>query len=72
MQHNKIKFVRKPKTILQLILCFIYSKIYARWLYDDFFGNQKIVEKVLSWRTARVNSKRGSRQCITPCFLWFD
>ena len=56
----------------QKILCFLYSKIYRRWLWNDFHERYDKVLKVKNWRTARINTN-GGVSTISPCFkiLWF-
>jgi hypothetical protein len=56
----------------QKILCKIYFYVYKKWLKDtDNPAMTGKVVKVVNWRTAVVDIG-GSRQRITPCFLWFD
>ncbi len=54
--------------IKRVVVCFIWSRIYRRWLWNDFYQEYDIVEKVIGWRTARKRDRCGCKQCITPCF----
>ena len=49
--------------------CWLFSKVYARWLWEE---NVKVL-KVYGWRTALIGYgyKGGMRKCITPCFWIF-
>jgi len=58
----------------QRILCFLYSKIYKKWLWNDFHKQYDIVLKVKGWRTARTRTRGGTVVTSSPCFkiLWID
>jgi len=58
--------------VMQPLLCWIFSGIYRRWLWDELYQEYDKVEKVLGWRTARVTTKGGSKRCMTPCFWGLD
>ena len=50
----------------------LYSFIWRRWLWNEFYQNYDIVLKVLGWRTARVCSRFYTDVRITsPCFTLF-
>ena len=62
---------------MQRILCWLFAKVYRRWLWDDFYKSYMRPKHVYSWRSARVVSVRGDGTEVgvhgcTPCFLWFD
>ncbi len=51
----------------------LFSKIYARWLWHEFYQDYHVVRKVKNWRTAIVSSaKGGDWHTMSPCFLWFN
>jgi len=52
-------------TRLQPLLCWLFRKVYARWLW-----NVRVI-KVISWRTAIVERKT-ERTVMSPCFWWFQ
>ena len=62
----------KLSIFVQRIAIFLWSRIYKKWLWDDFFNDYERVLKVRGWRTALVVRKSGSRHTMTPCFWWFD
>jgi hypothetical protein len=50
----------------------LYSKVYAKWLWNDFFKEYDIVLEVLNWRTARTCTKWHTNvQISQPCFKIF-
>jgi hypothetical protein len=51
---------------LQPILRLYFRVAFKRWLDEG----DKVI-KVLGWRTAMVDSKWGSRKCMTPLFWIF-
>jgi hypothetical protein len=59
-------------------LCWLWGRIYRRWLWDEFFQRHYDVEAVKGWRTARVVMRfpnadsRYNVRSVTPCFWWFD
>ena len=64
---------RDRKSWLQHVLCLLFSIIYRKWLYNDFYKRPNRVLKVTGWRSARVASvgKDGreiSRWHMSPCF----
>jgi hypothetical protein len=60
------------RSVMQHVLCFVFSLIYKRWLYDDYSKSFDTVVKVKGWRTALVDSKGGSRRSMSPCFWIFE
>ncbi len=46
----------------------LYSKIWARWLWNDYHQCYDKVIKVKGWRTARIETKSGARSLKSPCF----
>lgn len=61
------------KSISQRVLCWLFSIIYRRWLWEDWYKEYATPLKVKGWRTALVGYGRdlGMRKTITPCFWWF-
>ena len=64
---------------VQRVLCWLFARIYRRWLWNSYFNNYDRVERVKGWRTATVSRGRdarpkgaGARACISPCFWIFD
>lgn len=57
--------------MINKFLCFLFSKIYKKWLFDSFSGKYWKPIKVKGWRTALVDLN-GRRQTTTPCFWIFD
>jgi hypothetical protein len=57
---------------MQRMLCWLFSMVYRRWLWNDWHQNYDTVTHVLGWRTARVVTKSGSVRCMTPCFWIFQ
>ena len=57
---------------MQRMLCWLFAKVYRRWLWNDWHQNYDTVTHVLGWRTARVVTKSGSVRCMTPCFWIFQ
>lgn len=74
-QWDKIQHDAAPKGF-QKILCWIFSKVYRQWLYNDWYEKYNTVEHVSGWRSARVcmmhDGKRAMVRRISPCFWWFD
>lgn len=58
--------------IMQRFLCYLYSLVYRRWLWNDYFQDYDKVIRVNSWRTAIVDVHGCHRQTITPLFWWLD
>lgn len=59
------------------LLCWLWARVYRRWLWNEWYGNHDKVLRVIGWRTALVASGRapeyrGQRRYITPCFWWFQ
>lgn len=56
-------------SLVQRVLCWLFSKVYARWLWDE----NATVLKVYGWRTALIGYgyRLGKRKCVTPCFWIF-
>lgn len=42
--------------MFQKILCQVFSVVYRKWLWNDFYGTRDVVLKVIDWRTALVAS----------------
>jgi hypothetical protein len=66
-----------PDGAVQHVLCFLFARIYRRWLWNAWYGNYDKVLIVRGWRTALTASGkapeyRAQRQTVTPCFWWFD
>lgn len=62
---------------MQRILCWLFARVYRRWLWDDFYKSYRRPKHVYSWRSARVVSVRSDGKEVgvhgmQPCFLWFD
>ena len=62
--------------MIQKILCWLYSIIYKKWLYNPHSDTYDRVLEVTSWRGARVEcvGKNGggyNRRHIWPCFKIF-
>lgn len=57
------------RSVLQRILCWLFARIYRRWLWDE----NATVLSVRGWRTALIGHgpKLGKRKCVTPCFWIF-
>lgn len=53
-------------------ICWLWSKVYHKWLYDDYYQRYATVLKVLGWRTAQIKTHGGSIRWIQPCFWWFN
>ena len=58
------------------LLCWLWARVYRRWLWNDFYGTHDKVLRVIGWRTALVSSvtktgRETSRRCMMPCFWWF-
>jgi len=49
----------------------IWSKVYQRYLFDEFTEDVATVVLVKGWRTAVITNRTGVRISITPCFWWF-
>jgi hypothetical protein len=59
--------------MMQRVLCWLFARIYRKWLWDEYYRQYKTVDKVLGWRTARVYVRDHHRiECVTPCFWIFD
>ena len=61
---------------MQRLLCWLFAKIYKKWLYDDFYGTYNKVLKVHGWRLASVavidkNGNWVDRKTIETCFWVF-
>jgi len=59
------------------LLCWLWSRIYRRWLWNDYYGTYDKVLKVMGWRTALVTNvtkagREANRRCMSPCFWIFD
>ena len=52
-------------------ICWVWAKVYRRWLWNDFYKEYDEVVQVRGWRTALIDTKGGARQTISPCFWWF-
>ena len=50
------------------MLKLLYKIIYRKWLWNDFHKCHDTVLEVKGWRTARVETKGGSRKLMSPCF----
>jgi len=75
-QIDKIQQDAAPKGF-QKILCWVFSKVYDKWLWNDWYEKKCTVEHVYGWRSARVcminnQGKRAMVRHIMPCFWWFD
>jgi hypothetical protein len=47
----------------------VYSKVYAKWLWNPYLENYDIVLKVLNWKTARTCTRHHTNTQISqPCF----
>jgi hypothetical protein len=62
---------------MQRVLCWLFAKVYRRWLWNEFYNNYDRVLKVHGWRTATVASvgKSGRevhRYIMAPCFWIFQ
>jgi hypothetical protein len=55
---------------MQQLLCWIFSKVYRKWLMNDFTKEHDKVMRVIGWRTMRTKSKYGKILCVTPIFWW--
>lgn len=53
---------------VQKVLCWIFSKVYSRWLWSHFHKSYDRVVYVRGWRTARTVSAGSQVQTITPMF----
>ena len=53
-------------------LCWLWSRVYRKWLWNEFYENYDSVDKVIGWRTARTKTKGGTVQWIQPCFWIFQ
>lgn len=58
-------YLIKNKLVIKL-----WSFIYKKWLWSDFYKEYGTVIAVKGWRTA-IADIGASRMTITPCFLWF-
>ena len=58
---------------LQKVLCWLFARVYRRWLWNDWYKEYETPLKVKGWRTALVGYGRnlGMRKSITPCFWIF-
>ena len=59
------------------LLCRLWSRVYRRWLWNEFYGTHDRVLRVIGWRTALVCSvtksgREASRRGMTPCFWIFQ
>ena len=55
----------------------VFSVIYRRWLWDEYYQTHGDVLAVLGWRTARVcdvsaDGRRMQVRCMTACFWIFQ
>ena len=61
---------------MQRVLCWLFSKVYRRWLWNEFYRNHDLPLRVTSWRSALIaygpDRHKGGRQHMAACFLWFD
>ena len=57
--------------MIQRALSWLFARVYAKWLWDDWDEKPMRVRKVLGWRTAICDDAHGMRRGITPCFWWF-
>lgn len=48
-------------------LCWLWGRIYRRWLWDDFYKIHWKPIQVCGWRSA-LCALGGYRRRITPCF----
>lgn len=62
-EYQKYEFCKTVK--------WLYSKVWKRWLWNDFYQCYDTVLEVKGWRTARIESKGGARQISSPCFKLF-
>ncbi len=51
----------------QKILCWLFSKIYKKWLFEPHNNSYNKVIEVSGWRSALVDGS-GGRKRIWPCF----
>lgn len=59
------------------VLCFLFSVVYRRWLWNDWTGTYDKVLRVKGWRTAVITAVTKSgiqlqRRTMTPCFWIFQ
>lgn len=53
-------------------LCWLWSRVYRRWLWNDFHKDYDRVTAVKGWRSARILTTSGRVAGITPCFWGLD
>lgn len=58
--------------MLQRVLCWLFSRVYKRWLWSEYFEEYDKVDHVFGWRSARVSDRIGGRSHMSPCFWWFE
>ena len=60
-------------TALQRVLCWLFARIYKRWLWNDWYKEYETPIKVTGWRSALVGYGKnlGMRRGVTPCFWIF-
>lgn len=46
----------------------LYSIVWKRWLWNDYFKDYDRVIKVKGWRTAIIEDKAKHRATNSPCF----
>ena len=49
----------------------LFKILYKKWLWNDFHKCYDKILEVKGWRTARVETKGGTRSLMSPCFKIF-
>lgn len=57
--------------MIQKLLCWLFSIVYKKWLWNERDGEYDEVKHVHSWRSARVKTTTKSVRWIQPCFWIF-
>lgn len=54
-------------------LCWLWGRVYRKWLWNEYSKDYDIVTKVIGWRTARIKTRKGGTvKLMQPCFWIFD
>jgi hypothetical protein len=53
----------------QPVLCWIFARVWRKWIFPDWVGRPSRVVRVIGWKSALIDSHSGCRHRMTVCLF---